>query len=200
MIEMSQTLRQLMDELKKAQPETFYHSLRVKNLTAEMLYRMAQAGALLCQDQEVNAICKGALLHDIGKLRVQNVLLTKPSALLDGEMNHLRQHTWLGAEMVREELQGEEGAIVTNICRYHHERIDGSGYEGMSDIPLYVHVVALCDAFDALTSQRVYRQAATPAQALQILREGGSGKFHPALLDFLEQTVKRGEEEIPCVL
>lgn len=200
MIELSVNLKKMVRELRKSQPETFYHSLRVKNLTAKMLYEMGRAGAASYGEQEVNSICEGALLHDIGKLALKNALLTKPTSLEQDEMDHLRQHTRLGAELVERELEGEDKVIVSNICRLHHERIDGSGYEGITSLPLYVQIVAACDVFDALHSDRVYHRRLRLEDAFWTLREGGCGQFAPDLLRFLKQAVLTGEEDWTCGL
>ena len=200
MIELSVNLKKMVRELKKSQPETFYHSLRVKNLTAKMLYDMGRAGAACYEEREVNSICEGALLHDIGKLALKNALLTKPAALKQEEMDHLRQHTRLGAELVERELEGEDKVIVSNICMLHHERIDGSGYEGLTSLPLYVQIVAVCDVFDALHSDRVYHRGMRLEDAFRTLRQGGCGQFAPDLLECLERAVLSSEGEWTCGL
>lgn len=197
MIELSKNLERLLREMKTAHPETFYHSLRVKNLTAEMLQKSQEKGLSHYSESQLDSICKGALLHDLGKLKVNNALLTKTSALEAGEMDHLREHARLGAEMVEGELGPAEREIVQNICRFHHERTDGGGYEGERELPLYVWVVALCDAFDALRSDRIYRQSFPVEKIFQMLRQGECGQFDPALIDLLESMV--GGRDKQCV-
>lgn len=189
MIELNRTLEGFVREMKLSHPETFYHSLRVKNLTAEMLRRANQRGMCRYGEGEVNSICKGALLHDIGKLRVSNALLTKSAALRHAEMDQLREHARLGAEMVAQELKAEERETVQNICRFHHERLDGSGYAGKRDLPLYVRMVALCDVFDALQSDRVYRQGIPAEKAFQMLYAGECGKLDADLIRLLEEMI-----------
>ena len=88
MIKLTEKLEGLVRELKKTQPETFYHSLHVKKLVSRMLLKMNCAGVSDYQDREIEYICKGALLHDIGKLYVNNAFLTKPSALQEDEMDN----------------------------------------------------------------------------------------------------------------
>ena len=89
-------------------------------------------------------------------------------------------------------LSSGEKQIVSDICRYHHKRIDGSGYEGMEDIPEYVQMVSICDAFDALQSERVYRKALPVATALQMIEEGKCGHFSKKMIEYLKATISEG--------
>ena len=190
MIKMTEKLDSLMDELKKVHSETYYHSLRVKKLAHRMLRRTNRLGITSYNDDEIGWICKGTLLHDIGKLFVDNSLLTKDSSLQANEMDNLRMHTRLGAEAVEGELCGKECEFVFNLCRYHHERIDGGGYEGKKDIPMYVRIVSICDVFDALDSDRVYRKGLSRETIFKMLRENKCGHFDDALIECLEEIVK----------
>ena len=171
MIKMTNKLTELMNELKRTNPDTFYHCLRVKRLAYEMLRKTNHDGITTYSEKEISIICKGALLHDIGKLYVENSVLTKASALEDDEMANMRQHTLLGCLAIEGELCNDEREIVLGICRWHHERRDGSGYESKRDIPLYIEIVALCDVFDALHSDRVYRKGLSEKKSLEMIKE-----------------------------
>lgn len=201
MIELTDKLEELVYELKKAQPETFYHCLRVKRLVSGMLIQTNRTGFTNYSDKETEYICKGALLHDIGKLFVNSAFLTKPAALSKEEMENLKRHARLGADAVRGELKDDESEIICNICRYHHERTDGSGYEGKTELPMYVQIVSVCDVFDAINTDRVYR-AGRPAEAIyRMLRDGACGQLNKTLLDYLPEAVEIGDEEtMVCVL
>ena len=102
MIEMTRKLKELMDELKRIQSETFYHCLHVKKLTYKMLQQTNRDGITRFGEDEINHICKGALLHDIGKLFVENATLTKDSALKSSEMDDIKTHARLGAQSRRQ--------------------------------------------------------------------------------------------------
>lgn len=189
MIEMTEKLEDLMNELKKNHAETYYHCLHVKKLTYKMLQQTNRDGITRFGEDEINHICKGALLHDIGKLFVENATLTKDSALKSSEMDDIKMHARLGAEAVESELDDGEREIITNICRYHHERIDGSGYEGKIDIPVYIQIVSLCDVFDALYTDRIYRDGLPPETIFDMIRDNKCGRFDETLLDCLIETL-----------
>ncbi len=187
MITMSPKLDSMFKEMKVANAETFFHSLRVKNLTAHMIERTNHDGVTSYTPAEVDAICKGALLHDIGKLFVKNFILTKETYLTPEEKALIREHAVLGKEAVKDELGREEYEIVTNICLLHHERIDGSGYMGKVEIPFYVQIAAICDVFDALYSDRVYREGFTAEKSMQLIREGACGAFDEKLISYMQR-------------
>lgn len=190
MIIMPEKLQQLMDELKETNAETFYHSIHVKSYTLNMMKSMTKDGIISYSKSETDAILKGALLHDIGKLFVKNSVLTKDSKLTDEERVHITEHTRLGFEAVEKFLTDEEYDIVKNICLYHHERIDGNGYGGKTDLPMYVQIVSVCDAYDALTTDRVYRDALRPEKAISIIQNGDCGNFNAEVLKYLWEIVE----------
>jgi HD-GYP domain-containing protein (c-di-GMP phosphodiesterase class II) len=125
----------------------------------------------------------GALLHDVGKMRVPDGVLCKPGPLSPSERELVNRHPVWGAELI-EQVPGLEP--VATIVRFHHERWDGEGYPDglMHDrIPVASRIVAVCDAYQAMTSARPYRQALPPAAAAYELRAGAGTQFDPALVD-----------------
>lgn len=187
MIIMPERLQELMDELKVASAETYYHSIHVKAYVYKMIKAMNDDGFTNYIKSEIECICKGALLHDIGKLYVKNSILTKESFLTSEERDRINEHTSLGFEAVKESLTRDELDIVQNICLYHHEKIDGSGYYGKTDIPVYVQAVAICDAYDALTTDRVYRGALDRDTAVEMIMHGKCGVFDKRIVEYLER-------------
>jgi hypothetical protein len=135
----------------------------------------------------------GALLHDLGKVRVPDGVLTKPGPLDTAERELVRRHPVWGAELL-EQVPGLEP--VATIVRFHHERWDGTGYPdglGRDRIPVASRIVAICDAYQAMTSTRPYRAALPPAAAAYELRAGAGTQFDPALVDcFVEVLQERG--------
>ena len=135
----------------------------------------------------------GALLHDVGKVRVPDAILRKPAALDPSERELVRRHPVWGAELV-ERVPGLEP--VATIVRFHHERWDGSGYpDGLERdrIPIASRIVALCDAYQAMTSGRPYRPPLQPTTAVRELRAGAGTQFDPALVDcFVDVLKERG--------
>ena len=187
MIIMPEKLQELMDELKESSPETYYHSIHVKTYVYKMIKNTNEEGLTDYSADDVEAICKGALLHDIGKLYVRNYVLTKDTRLTDLEKEALTDHTKLGFEAVQSSLTQFEYDFVSNICMYHHERCDGSGYEKKTDLPMYVNIVAICDVYDALTSNRVYRDALEKEEALEMIERGDCGVFSKELIEHLKR-------------
>ncbi len=187
MIKMTDGLRNLMEELRINSAETYYHCINVKELTSKMIRKMNSEGYTSYSPEQVAQICKGALLHDIGKLGIRNFILTKAGPLTPEEKQNIKSHAKYGYEMIKDELDDDEREIVKNICRYHHERIDGSGYEHITDIPLYVQVVSICDVFAALYFDRIYRHGVNCDEALQMIEHGDSGKFGDDVLDYLKK-------------
>lgn len=190
MIIMPERLQELMDELKVSNAETFYHSLHVKSYVLAIMKHLINDGVISYSKSELDAILKGALLHDIGKLFVKNSILTKDSRLTDEEKGHMTEHTRLGFEAVESSLRDEEYEIVKNICLYHHERIDGKGYEGKADLPEYVQIVSVCDVYDALTTDRIYREAIEPEKAIDLIQNGNCGIFDDQIVKYLWKIVE----------
>jgi HD-GYP domain-containing protein (c-di-GMP phosphodiesterase class II) len=127
----------------------------------------------------------GALLHDLGKVRVPDEILRKPGPLDPAEREVVNRHPVWGAELL-ERVPGLEP--VATIVRFHHERWDGGGYpDGLEydRIPVASRIVAVCDAYQAMTSTRPYRAALPPAAAASELRSGAGTQFDPALVDCL---------------
>ena len=185
MIVMTQKLKEIMENLKIVNAETYYHSIHVKYLTVKMIKKMNYFNLTNYNPYEVDCICKGALLHDLGKLCLENVTLTKSTKLSDDEWEDIKKHPVQSYKMVENELENFEREIVKNICLYHHERIDGSGYNGIVDIPMYVQIVSVCDAFDALCSDRAYKEGMPFTKALDMIDAGKAGAFDKKVCDFL---------------
>lgn len=133
--------------------------------------------------QDLEHIGLGALLHDIGKLFLPAAIREKSDALTDAEWNVVRQHPQDGHDILIE--KGDFPSAVLDIVRCHHECLDGSGYPaGLAgvQVPLHVRVVALANAYESLTSQRVYRPAMAADQALQSLYKDAESRFGSRLV------------------
>lgn len=190
MIVMHEKLQEIMDELKATNAETFYHSIHVKAYVYKMIKLMNQDGFTSYDGEEIDSICKGTLLHDVGKLYVRNSILTKDSRLTEEEMECMAEHPRLGFEAIKPYITREEHEIIKNICLYHHERCDGKGYEGKTDLPVYVQIVAICDAYDALTADRIYREGLDSDKAVSMIEKGQCGMFDDAIVDYLKKIIE----------
>jgi putative nucleotidyltransferase with HDIG domain len=146
-------------------PFTHGHSERVMR----HCLLMAEAVGIGAHEREV--LRKGALLHDIGKIRIPDAILNKPDRLTDEEFDAVRQHPIHGAHIV-EPLPSMREAIP--LIRWHHERLDGSGYPDRlrgDSIPLVVCILSICDIYDSLASDRPYRRGMPPCKCLDILQD-----------------------------
>ena len=143
----------------------------------------------------------GALLHDLGKVRVPASILRKPAALEPHELRVVRRHPVWGAEILAD-IPGLEP--VATIVRFHHERWDGAGYPdglGGRRIPVASRILSVCDAFHAMTSDRPYRPGVGAGPAMAELRRVAGTQFDPAVVDVFEEMggVVTGHAE-PAVL
>ena len=130
-----------------------------------------------------------APLHDLGKILVSDTILLKPGRLSNDEFNRIKCHAAQGGEIVARILHGietdENIAIARDIATYHHEKWDGSGYPfGISgeDIPLCARIMAVADVFDALISQRCYKDAFTIEEAYKIIEQSAGSHFDPTIV------------------
>jgi len=158
-------------------PYTEAHATRVAT-TARALAELVGI-----QGPRLDDISFGAAIHDIGKVGIPDAILLKAGPLTDEEVEVMRRHPGIGAEIVRP-LRAAPG--LTEIIRHHHEHVDGGGYpDGLwgPEIPLAARIVAVCDAFDALTSDRSYRPGRSVEDALRILRAGAGKQWDPHLVD-----------------
>ena len=118
------------------------------------------------------------LLHDIGKVGIDEKILNKPGRLTNEEFEEMKKHTLIGASMLKSlgVYQDEELVKVAyQICRWHHERYDGKGYpDGLKgeEIPIAAQVVSVADVYDALTSERVYKKAFSHEKAMEMILAG----------------------------
>ena len=158
----------LMSDIFISDDYLFEHSVDVA------IYSIALANELKFSQSEIRELGIGALLHDIGKVFIPEVILKKTSQLTDGEFETIKTHPELGFEYLR---KTDFPLLVAHCAYQHHERLDGSGYpRGLKEdkIHKYGKVLAITDVFGAVTSDRVYRAAMLPQEGLEILY-GGSG-------------------------
>jgi putative nucleotidyltransferase with HDIG domain len=143
-------------------------------------YAMLLAEELRISDAERLLLQVGTPLHDIGKIGIEDAVLRKPGLLTPAEFEHMKTHTIKGAAIL-ETIPALRSAIP--IARHHHERWDGTGYPdglGHVQISLIARIVSVADAFDAMTSNRPYRKALTPDQAVAELVAKSGSHFDPA--------------------
>ena len=133
-------------------------------------------------DSDLIALYRGGLVHDIGKIGVPDAILLKPGPLNTEEERQMREHPVIGEEIVS---QFPSAADVLCIVRNHHERFDGGGYpDGLCGhrIPLLARIVSVCDAYDALASDRPYRVRRNSAEAIEALMRGAGQQWDRELV------------------
>ncbi len=162
--------------LKSADDYTYMHSVAVCALM------IALARQLGLDDAETRELGLAGLLHDIGKMQVPNAILNKQGKLTDAEFVSVKAHPAAGHAML---LQAHHiGPVALDVCLHHHEKMNGSGYpEGLAgeQISLHARMGAICDVYDAITSNRPYKHGWCPAESLQRMTQWCNGHFDPAL-------------------
>ena len=146
------------------------------------------ATKLALDPQLINQMRIAGLLHDVGKIGIPDAILTKPAALTDTEYEQMKRHSILGEEIVAAAGLPEEARWV----RHHHERYDGNGYpDGLAghNIPLQSRIILTADAFEAMTSDRPYRQAPGRDFAITELRRHAGTQFDPSIVQALCQAL-----------
>jgi len=156
---------------------TYGHSQKVRT------YAVALAEAVGLKADAVSRISTAAVLHDIGKIGVPDIVLNKPAALEKDEWKTIKSHPRIGAN-----IASNVPSLITciNGILYHHERWDGTGYpEGLKgdSIPLDARILSIADAFSAMTQSRPYRSALSNKEAIKRIEEGKGSQFDPELVD-----------------
>ena len=174
--------------------ESGLHVLHIQTITEMLLRQLVQKenNRYALSKEQIRMITTASALHDIGKISIPDEILNKPGRLTAEEFAVIKGHSMAGANMLSELSldQKEEPLVKTayEICRWHHERYDGGGYpDGLKgeEIPVSAQVVALADVYDALTSERCYKDAYSHEKAIEMILAGQCGAFNPLMLECL---------------
>jgi len=202
--------------------ETGAHVNRVGGYSVELYEQWALRHPLSQKefDRERDSLRMAAMLHDIGKIAISDVILKKPSRFSNGEYEIMKQHTFLGARLFID-TQSDFDEAAYQVALNHHERWDGTGYPGYIDvetgnpindftlpdgkprgkkgeeIPLFGRIVALADVYDALSSIRVYKEAWDESDVLSTIEQEAGSQFDPELVEifFSRLNVMRSIQE-----
>lgn len=177
--------------------ESGEHVRRISAMTTWMLEELRGSGYPGCDfsDEEISRIATASILHDVGKIAVPDQVLNKPGKLTAEEFELMKTHTVRGCELLEQIPRYHSNPLFRyayDICRHHHERVDGRGYpDGLKgeELSVWSQVVALADVYDALTSKRVYKPAFTHEKAMEMIRTGQCGQFQPALVEALSSAL-----------
>ena len=190
-------IRSMALALEARDPYTKGHSERVA------VHSMAIAERLLLPQDQISRIQLAGLLHDIGKIGVREDVLMKVGRLTDDEYTDMKRHPEVGASILRPIAQFED---IIECVLYHHERVEGNGYpRGLNgpDIPLGAKILAVADAFDAMTSDRAYRARMTVEEAIDELIRCRGTQFEPIVADAFIKTIRTmdpGDAALPPLL
>jgi HD-GYP domain-containing protein (c-di-GMP phosphodiesterase class II) len=173
-----------LSRLRRQDNYTYLHSVSVCALM------VALAKQLGLDDDQIHEAGLAGLLHDIGKVHIDTALLNKRGDLSNEEFAELKSHAAMGHETLMH--GGGAGEILLDVSLHHHERVDGTGYPDKlagDDISLYARIAAICDVYDATTSNRPYKEAWQPAHALRKMTEWCSGHFDQRMFHAFVRTV-----------
>lgn len=171
-----------ISELKDFDEYTYIHSINVS------LYSMLLAKWLELDKEDIKELVKAAVLHDLGKAKIQDGIINKPGELTDEEFLEMKNHPQYGYDLCKgmEDISDR----IKDTVLSHHEKIDGSGYpNGLKgeEISLFAKIVAVCDVYDAITSKRAYKDKITPFETFDEMIEHGYGKLDTEImLTFLQ--------------
>jgi len=186
-----QTIAALAAAVDAKDPYTGGHSQRTTELAA------ALARKLGLDDKEIQLLRYACLLHDMGKIGISEEILLKPGPLNAGEWEVVRRHPALGANIVKKVALLQK---LVPIIMHHHEHYDGQGYpSGLrgEDIPLKARILAVADAYEAMTSDRAYRPAMRVQQALTTLQQGAGEQWDDKVVDALCRIIREQDSEDP---
>jgi len=182
------TVKSLSQAVEAKDPYTNGHSIRVAD------YACGLAEKLGLSPKKVENLRIAAILHDIGKIGVDESILNKPGRLTTEEFDKIKKHPEIGVKIIKDiEFLKDVSAIILS----HHERYDGTGYpEGRKheNIILEAQILSIADVFDALTSERPYRNAMTVKEAIDIIEEGKGTQFDSKLADIFIKMIRENKE------
>jgi putative nucleotidyltransferase with HDIG domain len=183
------TLRSLVSTLEAKDAYTRHHSQRVTDISLKLARRVG------CTEEECESVAFAGVLHDIGKVGINDNILLKTSRLTDAEYTIIKQHPVIGARIIEPlGLIQEERDIIL----HHHERIDGRGYpDGLKgdEIPFLARIVAIADSFDAMTSTRAYRKPRPMEEVLEEFEKFSGTQFDSDLVPVFLEALEEGEIE-----
>ena len=200
--------REQLEEISLQLMQTLSTTIEAKDeYTRGHSYRVAEYSALIARElnwdeDEIRNLKNAAYLHDIGKIGIPDNILNKPVKLTDEELGVIKEHTVIGAEILKNITLIDH---VKEVARSHHERYDGRGYpDGLKgeEIPLYARIIAVADSFDAMKSRRIYRSPLDDQVVYNEIFQNRGTQFDPELADIFlklldeERVITEKEREL----
>ncbi len=187
----NETVMAIANAVDKKDVRTHQHSMRVAEYSVLIAQEM-KTFKWWQRRKSLSSLRKAAQMHDIGKIGVPDSVLNKVGRLDDEEYKKMKSHVIGGAEILKDFTLVDH---VVDGTRYHHERYDGKGYpDGLKgeEIPLFARIIAVADAFDAMTSNRVYRNHMDTDYVMNEMKRGRGTQFDPVVLDAFFRLVEKG--------
>ncbi len=169
------------------------HTERVTSLSIAIAKKLSQVNSKILDEKFLGHLHIAGLLHDIGKIGIPETVLNKIEPLSADDWDKIRHHPLLGAEILKPIIEMEEAILGV---KYHHERYDGTGYpEGLKgrQIPFIASIIAVADAFDAMTTDRAYRKALSYEDAVQEIKSKSGAQFDPQVVNAFLELAKEGK-------
>jgi putative nucleotidyltransferase with HDIG domain len=170
--------------LKTKDDYTYMHSIAVCALMIALGKQLGLTG------EELKEVGLAGLLHDVGKMMIDEAVLNKPGKLTDEEFNIIKEHPPKGWELLKD--SPEITAVALDVCLHHHERMDGTGYPDKisgEKLSLFSRMAAVCDVYDALTSNRCYKNGWEPAETIRKMAEWRNGHFDERIFQAFVKTI-----------
>lgn len=186
------------EEMSMQMMETLSTTIEAKNeYTCGHSHRVAEYAALIAAElgwspENIQNLKYAAYLHDIGKIGIPEMILNKPSQLTDEEYDLIRNHTIIGAEILKDVAFAP---YIAEVSRSHHERYDGCGYpDGLkgTDIPIHARIITVADSYDAMNSRRIYRNALPPEMIRNEFEKNRGRQFDPQITDIFLKLLDEG--------
>ncbi|SHK40640.1 HD domain-containing phosphohydrolase [Hespellia stercorisuis] len=178
-LDIAKSINKMMDQLQEKDGDSRSHGERVRSMVIRMVGRMKQFDA-----SQLEVILQATRVHDVGKIRVPLPILIKPDRLTDDEYEIMKRHAAYSAEFTKELFDGE----LARIVRHHHERYDGTGYpDGLKgeEIPIGARIIAVAEAYDAMTISKSYHKGVSAKEAMEELRRCAGTQFDPVCVEAL---------------
>ncbi len=184
------TIEAFNSTLEAKDAYTFGHSSRVGH------YAVILAEDYGLSHTRIQTIKDAAVLHDIGKIGINDNILNKEMKLTNDEYSEIKKHPALGADII---TNVDFLRDVAKIVRHHHERYDGNGYPdglGGDQVPIESYILALADSYDAMTTNRPYREALSKEESIEEIRKHSGTQFHPDLAEHFIKILIKEEEDV----
>lgn len=182
--------------------ENFTHFIESKHSDLERhssrvsIFAVAIAREMGLSKEEIRIIERAGYLHDIGKIGINELIWFKPGSLTEEEWAEVKKHPEIGKKIIELSMMLH---MEQPVVRHHHERFDGKGYpDGLSDkkIPLAARILAVADAYDAMTSSRPYREAMQPLEAIEELKRCNGTQFDPEVVNAFLKVIEKADAKI----